>query len=147
MYQPVSVPKAAFAFCRYVIAILIWISLVLRIKCGIILVFVILVLSTILTVKWAPLVVIYTYTIDKLIHSRKELLDVKAMRFAHILGSVMALISLILLYFVNESIGWAFVLLFAILKTISAFGFCSASKLYGCIMSGGCCALTKNHAH
>jgi hypothetical protein len=32
---------------------------------------------------------------------------------------------------------------FGVLKTVSALGFCPASKLYGCVIKeGGCCALT-----
>ena len=142
-FKPVSVSTAAFAFCRYVIAILIWLAFILRVKWVVVLVFLILVFSAILKIGKAPMILLYSYTINKLIPSKSEILDEKAMRFAHILGSILALLCIIFLYFINEKIGWVIVFAFAILKTISAFGFCPASKLYSCVMSGGCCALTK----
>lgn len=142
MFKPVSVSSAAFAFCRYSIAILVWIALVLKIKWIIVLVFVILATSAVLKIGKAPMILLYTYTINKIIPSKSEMLDEKAMRFAHTLGSVLALLCIVFLYFINDNVGWVLVFVFAILKTISAFGFCPASKLYSCAMSGGCCALT-----
>jgi len=142
-FKPVSVSKAAFAFCRYTIAILIWLALILKNKPLILLVFAILALSAILKIKRAPLILFYTYTINKIFPSKNELLEEKAMRFAHTLGTTLALICIIFLYLINEKVGWIIVLIFAILKTISALGYCPASKMYSCMMSGGCCALTK----
>ena len=142
-YKPVSVPTAAFVFCRYTIAILIWIALILKIKWIIVLVFFILLFSAILKVRKAPMILLYSYTINKIFPSKSELLDEKAMRFAHTLGSILALLSIVFLYFVNEKVGWIIVIVFAILKSISALGFCPASKLYSCATSGGCCALWR----
>lgn len=142
-FKPVSVPKAAFVFCRYSIAIMIWIAFFLRLKWLIAFVFVILAASAILKVGRAPMILLYSYTINKIIPSKTELLEEKSMRFAHTLGSILALICLIFLYIVSDKVGWAIVFLFAILKTISAFGFCPASKLYSCAMNGSCCAFIK----
>jgi hypothetical protein len=142
-FKPVSVSKAAFAFCRYTVAILVWLAFILKIKWLVVLVSVILALSAMFTIKNAPLILIYSYTIDKIFPSKTEILDAKAMRFAHILGTILSIICIALLYCSNETIGWIFVFVFALLKTVSAFGFCPASKLYGCMISGGCCALTK----
>jgi len=50
---------------------------------------------------------------------------------------------LLLLYFVNEQVGWIAVLIFALLKSISAFGFCPAAKLYECATNDSCCAFIK----
>jgi len=142
-FKLVSVSKAAFAFCRYTIAILVWLALFLKNKPLVLLVFAILALSAILKIKRAPLILLYTYTINKIFPSKTEILEEKAMRFAHTLGTILALICIIFLYLINEKVGWIIVLIFAILKTISAFGYCPASKMYSCMMSGGCCALTK----
>ncbi|MFA6145761.1 MAG: DUF4395 family protein [Patescibacteria group bacterium] len=145
-YKPVAIPKAAFVFCRYSIAILIWLSLIFHLKGILIFVFIIFVLSAIFKIKRAPLILLYSNTINKIVKSKDEILNEYAMRFAHIMGSVFSLICLFLLYFVNERAGWIAVFILAILKSISAFGFCPASKLYECATNdSSCCAFIKKH--
>jgi hypothetical protein len=142
-YKPVSVSKAGFAFCRYGIAILVWLSFIFQIKWILLLVFLILAFSALLKVRKAPLILFYKYTIGKIIKSEDEILNENAMRFAHTMGTILCLICLLFLYFINAKIGWAFVLVFAILKTVSAFGMCPASKLYECMGNDSCCAFIK----
>jgi hypothetical protein len=144
-YKPVSVPKSAFTFCRYSIAILIWASLIFRLKEMLILVLIIFLLSAILKIQRAPMILLYRYTVNKIFKSKDEILNEHAMRFAHITGSIFSIICLILLYFVNERAGWIAVFVFALLKSISAFGFCPASKLYECATNDSCCAFLKKH--
>jgi hypothetical protein len=141
----VSVSNAGFAFCRYSVAMLIWLSLLIKIKWLLAVIFVVMFFSAILKVKRAPLIVLFGLTLGKLFESQQEILDEKAMRFAHIFGSIFSLICLILLYFVNERVGWIAVLIFAIAKTVSALGFCPAAKLYGCTTGGQCCAFLKKN--
>jgi hypothetical protein len=142
-YKPVSISKSAFAFCRFSLALLIWLSLIFHSKTILIFVFVIFLLSAILKIKRAPLIILYTQTINRLIKSKDTILDEHAMIFAHIMGSLLSFISLILLYFINEKIGWIVVFLFALLKSVSAFGFCPAAKLYECSTNDHCCAFAK----
>ncbi len=142
-YKPVSVSKAGFAFCRYTIAILVWLSFIFQITWILLLVFLILAFSALLKVQKAPLILFYKYTIGKIIKSEDEILNENAMRFAHTMGTVLCLICLLFLYFINAKIGWALVLIFAILKTVSAFGMCPASKLYECMGNDSCCAFIK----
>ena len=142
-YKPVSISKAGFAFCRYTIAILVWVSFLLKIKWLLIIVLLILAISAWLRVQRAPLVVLYEYTINKIIKSKEEILNEYAMKFAHTMGTILCLICLVFLYFVDENIGWGIVFLFAILKTISAVGMCPASKLYNCMGNKNCCAFMK----
>jgi hypothetical protein len=144
-YKPVSVPNSAFVFCRLSLAILVWLSLILQNKLILVFVFAIFLLSAALKVKKAPMILLYSYTVNKIIKSKDVILNEHAMRFAHLTGSVLSLICLILLYFVNERAGWIAVFLFALLKSISAFGFCPASKLYECSTSTNCCAFMKKH--
>jgi len=142
-YKPVSVSKSAFAFCRYSIAILVWLSLILKIKWLLVVVFLVLALSAILKIEKAPFILLYKYTIGKIVKSKEEILNENAMRFAHTMGTVLSLICLLFLYFVNVDLGWIFVLVFAVLKTISALGVCPASKLYECMGNKTCCAFAK----
>jgi hypothetical protein len=144
-YKPVSVSKSAFAFCRLGLAALVWLSLAFHSKPILILVFTIFLLSAILKIKKAPLILLYSYTVNKIIISKDEVLNEKSMRFAHIMGSAFSLICIIILYLVSEKAGWIAVLVFALLKSISAFGFCPASKLYECSMSNSCCAFAKKY--
>ena len=144
-YKPVSVSKSAFAFCRLSLATLIWLSLILHSKIILIFVFVIFLLSAIFKIKKAPMILLYSHTINKIIKSRDEILNEHAMRFAHIMGSVFSIICIMLLYFVGEKAGWTAVFIFALLKSISAFGFCPASKLYECATNDSCCAFIKKH--
>jgi hypothetical protein len=74
-YKPVAVPKAAFAFCRYSVAILVWLSWIFRIKILLVLVFIILLWSAILKVGRAPMILIYKYTINRVVKSADEILD------------------------------------------------------------------------
>lgn len=139
--ENVTVQRNAFVFCRYSIALLIWAALVFRNLPLLVLAFVILSLSALLTVRRAPMIVLYTQTLGRFIKSRDVILDVRAMRVAHSLGAALAFISMVLVY-LESPFAWWFVAAFAVLKTMSAVGFCPAYKLYGCLSAGGCCALT-----
>lgn len=144
-YKPVAVPRAAFIFCRYTVAILIWLSLILRSEPILFAVFIILLLSAILKIRKAPMIWLYSHTINLIMKSKDEILNEHAMRFAHTMGSTLAAVCILLLTFAGERVGWIAVGVFAILKTVSALGFCPASKLYECTTGGTCCAFIKKH--
>ena len=74
-FIPVTISKGAFAFCRYTIAVMLWTALLFQIKSLVAVSFVILLLSYILKVQRAPLVFLYTISIDKIVPSYKELVD------------------------------------------------------------------------
>jgi hypothetical protein len=140
--QSATVPKAAFFFCRYSMAVLAWLAWACELKPLLIFIFVILVLSALLTIRRAPLVLLYTHTLHRLFPSPLEELSVSSMRFAHTLGSIFAGVCLLLIY-TDAWVGWRFTLLFCIMKTISALGLCPAYKLHRCMTSGSCCAFLK----
>jgi len=142
-YKPVSISKASFAFCRYSVAVLVWASLIFQIKWIMVLVFFILALSALLKIQKAPMILLYKYTIGKIIKSKDEILNENAMRFAHTMGTILSFICILFLYFINAYAGWILVLCFAVLKTVSAFGMCPASKLYECMGNKSCCAFAK----
>lgn len=143
--KPVVVPNGAFVFCRYSLALIPWIALIFQIKWLMILGFAILFLSALLRVGRAPMILLYSYTINKIFKSPDTVLDENAMFFAHTFGTILFGIALILLYFVNERIGWFFVGFVAIAKTVGAMGFCAAAKMYGCMNNSGgqCCKFSK----
>lgn len=138
--KPVSISKGGFAFCRYSLMVVLWIAFFYKIKYLVVFSFIILFLSFLLKIKNAPMILLYTYTIDKIWESKKKFLDENSMRFAHLLGSILLLISLLFLYFINEKIGYIILFFICIVKTLGAFGMCTASKLYDCLNSDTCCS-------
>ncbi|GHT41393.1 hypothetical protein FACS189437_08250 [Bacteroidia bacterium] len=142
-YKPVSIPNAAFIFCRYSISILVWLSFFLHSKILLALVCLIFLLSAILKVKHAPLVWLYTVTINKIWKSADVMVEQNALFFAHTLGFILSAICLLLVCLIDKSGIWYAVLVLAVLKTISAVGFCPAAKLYDCMNSDTCCAFMK----
>jgi hypothetical protein len=141
--RPVSIPSAAFIFCRYTLTIMVWAALIFQWKWMVVLVFIVLAWSAIFKIGNAPLILLYSYTINRLFPSANEILDENAMRFAHSLGAGFAAVSLLFLYFSYPVVGWLVLFALAIIKTIGAIGFCPASKLYHCIMAGGCCSFVR----
>ena len=143
--KPVFVSNGAFAFCRYSLALIPIIALIFQIKWLVIVGFLILLLSAILKVGRAPMILLYTYTINKMFKSKDTVLDENAMFFAHTFGAILFAIAIILLYFVNDLAGWIFVGFVSIAKLVGAMGFCAAAKMYGCMNNSGgtCCQFSK----
>jgi hypothetical protein len=137
-YKPVSISKASFAFCRYSVAIMVWLSFLLKSEIILGIVTLIFLLSAILKVKRAPMIRLYDVAFKKKV-SLEILVDENAMFFAHSLAFVMSGVCLLMVCNFHTHRIWYTVLVFAILKTISAFGFCPASKLYDCTLNGNCC--------
>jgi len=141
--EPVAVSKAAFIFCRWTMALVVWASWWFHSLALLIFAALVFTASAILNVNRAPLVWIYTATINRLLPSPEVLLDAKGMRFAHQTGAVFALACILLVLCIPLPTTWNFVLVFAVLKTISAVGFCPASKMYQCMTGGQCCSFLK----
>lgn len=142
-FNPVSISKGSFAFCRIVVAGLLWLSIILQIKWLVGVVFLIMLLSAILKVEKAPLILLYKYTVDKIKPSQNVIVDEKGIYFSHLVGAIFSIICLVLLYFANPIAAWIVTGLFAILQSSAACGFCSALKLYTCMTSGNCCRVGK----
>ena len=144
-YKPVSIPNAAFIFCRYSIAVLVWLSFFLQSKIVLALVCLIFFLSALLKIKRAPMIWLYSVTFNKIKKSKNVLVDENAMCFAHTFGFLLSVGCLLAVTFIHNSNVWYAVLAFALLKTISAAGFCPASKLYDCLLNGNCCVRKGKH--
>jgi hypothetical protein len=142
-YKPVTISKEGFAFCRFGLTAVVWLSLALHSQLLLLTVLIVLLLSAILKVQRAPMIVLYDQTAGRLRKSNEVIVNETAMRFAHFTGAFFALVCLLLLQFGNERSGWAAVFIFALVKSISAFGFCPASKLFECVTGGGCCTIRK----
>lgn len=141
--NPVTVSSAAFAFCRYTVAAMLWAAFFLKLRWLVAATFAILALSALLGIRRAPLVALYSFTLNRWFPSKNIELDANGMRFAHILGSVFSGACVLVLYLVDERVGWGLTFLLCILKTVSAVGLCPAYKLYGCMTSGTCCSFLR----
>jgi len=132
------VQRNAFVFCRYSVAALIWVAFALQNIWVLLAVFLVLLASALLTVRRAPMILLWTWTLGRIIPSPDEALDIAAMRFAHGMGATLAFIGLAMAWHGNPA-AWWFVALFGMLKTVSALGWCPAHKLYACLIKGGGC--------
>ena len=141
-YKPVSISKNAFFFCRWGISLLVWLAFILKSVIILTFVFLIFLTSFIFKVQKSPMIIVYTELIDRFFPSRKEIVNEHAMRWAHFLGVFFSLICLSAVY-LSPQFGWMAVLVFAILKSISACGFCPATRLYDCAHNDKCCAFLK----
>jgi hypothetical protein len=126
----VIISKGGYAFSRYFLAVLIWISLLLKQREVLIVVLVFLMLAVALKLRRSPLVVFYDSTIGRIIPSKNVEIDEDGLRFANALGGILCLICLGLLYFGPAALGWYITGFFAVFKTVSAFGYCPGLKLY-----------------
>jgi protein-S-isoprenylcysteine O-methyltransferase Ste14 len=137
------IPGPAFAFCRISLTVLLWVALGLRNLGLVVAVFCILLASVLLKVQRSPMIQLYQQTVLRLVPTQQMVfLDVPAMRFAHGMGAIMCL-AVIVMILVDARAGWYGLAVLCLLKTLAAFGFCPASRLFVCMRKGGCCALTR----
>jgi len=139
--KPVAVPRAAFAFCRWTLAVALWAALLLRQPWLVAVTAVVLGVSALLGVGRAPLVVLWRITLHRVVPTGDVILNEHAMRFAHALGALLAAITYAFLL-LAPPLGRAGLILLVAVKTIGALGFCPAGKLYECVAGGGgCCGV------
>jgi hypothetical protein len=136
--KPVTVQRHAFEFCKTSLAVALWTALIFRLPWLVLACSAVLAASAVLTVTRAPLVVLYRETLGRAWPGGPEVLDERAMRFAHTLGATLCAVCAALIY-AAPRVGYSFLVFVAVAKTSGALGFCSALKLYGCLNSDTCC--------
>jgi protein-S-isoprenylcysteine O-methyltransferase Ste14 len=141
--ETARIATPAFAFCRVSLTVLLWMALFFNSLWLVLTVFLILSFSVVLKVQRSPMIWLYEQTMLRLFPAPNyEMLDVPAMRFAHGLGALMSL-AVVLLLLTAPEMGWYALLALCVIKTISALGFCPASRMFVCMRNGGCCALSR----
>jgi hypothetical protein len=140
--KPVAVTAGSFAFCRWSLAVVLWAALVARQPWLVAVTGLLLAASAGAGVHRAPMIMLWRLTGDRLWPSRVVILDERAMRFAHGFGAAFCGVTWVLLLATPRA-GLVLLLVLVLLKTVGALGFCTASKLYTCAASGGCCGLTR----
>ncbi|HLN53363.1 MAG TPA: DUF4395 family protein [Lentimicrobium sp.] len=146
IYRPVTINRASFAFCRLSMAIIIWLAFIFKSEILLLLTTSIFLLSAILRIQKAPMIRLYDITAGRIIKSGDIIIDSNSMFFAHSIACILSLICLLLVTLVDESWTWRTVLLFAILKSVSALGFCPAARFYNCTLNGNCCIKSSKNA-
>lgn len=137
-----QIPINAFRFCKITVTSMVWLAFAFKSYIFLLLVLIILLLSALLKIKKAPMIIFYSFTIERLFPSRIIEVNESGLRFAHFLGASLSTICLAITIFFPV-IGWWYVLGFAILKTISMLGFCPGEALYSCYKDGTCSIFRK----
>jgi hypothetical protein len=140
--KPVEVTAGSFAFCRWSLAVVLWVALLARQPWLVAMTGLLLAASAGAGVQRAPMIMLWRLTGERAWTTRMAILDERAMRFAHGFGAVFCGVTWVLLLTTPRA-GLVMLLALVVLKTLGAFGFCTASKLYTCTASGGCCGLTR----
>lgn len=143
MIRMVKVNRRSVAFCKYTLAAGLWLALILQLPAVLWAMLALLAASAGLGVDRAPLVWLADKTISRQ-SGAVEYINLYSMRFAHCFAGVVVIISLVLLGFGCPLAAWILTGLLAVLQSIAAFGFCSAAKLYDCLIcNSNCCNLGR----
>lgn len=140
--RPVEVTAGSFAFCRWSLALALWVALLARQPWLVGATGLVLAASAVVGVQRAPMVALWRMTGERLWPSRPSILDARPLRFAHAFGAVCCGATWLLLHSAPRA-GLVALAALVLPKTIGAFGFCTASRLYSCAARGGCCGLTR----
>jgi len=141
--HPVRISKIGFEFCRYGVAGLVWLAVLSNRYEWLVLTAILLGASAILKVRKAPMVVLGNMLMGRML-PENVVVDESGMQFAHAMGFVLNIVVLaVVLLF--PAIGWWVTLTFALMKTVSAAGHCSALKLYACLNNDECCKGVKKY--
>jgi len=137
-FKPVVISKEGFVFCRVTIAALLWLAAALSNIWPIAITLLIMLLSAAFKVERAPLILLWKYTMERFLPGSPEVVDERGIFVSHVTGAAFAALCLGLLCF-SPMAGWIATVIFALLQTSAACGFCSALKLYTCLTGGNCC--------
>lgn len=138
--KSVTVSRGGFRFCRWAVAILLWLALLLKSTELLLAATLILALNAVLGVGRAPLILAWDYTAGRLFPSAEDPLVEPSMRFAHALGALVGGCALALILGKTPELGWTLLLWFAVFKTAGAMGFCLVSRMFTyAVQRGDCC--------
>ena len=144
MIKMVSVNKKSVAFCKYTVAALLWLAVIFMSVIPVYLVLFLMIISALTGVDKAPLVRLFDLTFARYSNSEKEYINMHSMRFAHIVAANFCIVALLSYYLFSPLLALTLIIILAIMQTIAAFGYCSAQKLYDCVIcNSNCCRFGK----
>ncbi|MCP4155992.1 MAG: DUF4395 domain-containing protein [bacterium] len=141
----VYVGRPAVMFCRLTVTAAVWAGFAFKQKEIILAVCVVLAASAILTIRNAPLIRVYEWTLGRFrpFKGKDMLMAVGPMRFAHSAGAILSGCCAVLVY-LDYAYAWYAVLGFALLKSVSMSGLCPGEKLYRCLDNSQCCSILRS---
>ncbi len=144
MIRMVTVRRQSVTFCKYTVAGLLWLAVITANIVPVYIVLAVLLVSALTGVHRAPLVVLYDLTFAKFTPTSELYVNLHSVRFAHLFGSVICILSLAACYLIGPAAGFVTAAVLAVLQTVAALGYCSAQKIYECVICGsGCCRFGK----
>lgn len=144
MIDMVRTKKQSLAFCKYTIAGLLWLSVITDSISLVYLVFGILLVSALVGVHRAPLVVLFNLTFARWLKTEEVYINRYSMRFAHFFGAGFCVLILVTHYTLAPLVPLVLTGILAVLQTVASFGYCSAQKLYECVVcNSNCCRVGK----
>jgi len=144
MIDMVQTKKQSVAFCKYVIAVLLWAAVIFNSIALVYLVCITLFVSALTGVQKAPLVTLFNVTGAKWMKTEEIYINRYSMRFAHFFGAGFCVLILITHYYLHPIVPIVLTVILALLQTIASFGYCSAQKLYECVVcNSNCCRMGK----
>ena len=133
----IKVNKNAMIFCRVVFAIILWIAFFLKFEWLVILSMFLMLFNVLLTLQFAPLIILYNKFLSRFEKKRKtELINIALIQIIHFIVFLVHLVAFVFIHFFNLKIGFIIIFFLALSKTIGALGFCPISKITNCAVSG-----------
>lgn len=146
-YSPISISRGGFAFCRWSMAAIMWTAALLRLEWLVAAGAVIMAINALVTVRYAPLVMLYTHTVDRLHSFGEAVVDMSGLRFAHVVAMFAMALPLVAMHVLGagaQEMCWRVLLFVAGFKTLGALGMCPVSRWYTCLVSkGNCCSFLR----
>lgn len=144
MIDMVRTKKQSLSFCKYTIAGLLWLAVITDSISLVYLVFAILLVSALVGVQKAPLVVLFNLTFARWLKTEEVYINRYSMRFAHFFGAGFCVLILVTHYTLAPLVPLVLTGILAVLQTVASFGYCSAQKLYECVVcNSNCCRVGK----
>jgi hypothetical protein len=121
----------ALRFCRIGTVLLLAVAVAARAKLLVALGFLIMLFPAIFSIRFAPLYALYAHVLGAAFGSRRETIDVPAVRFAQGFGASLLLISLSCLYLWHTKYaGWILAGSVALSTAFGAGGLCIGAQIY-----------------
>ncbi len=141
-YEPVSVSRNGFRFCRWSVTAMVWAGVLWRVEALILASALIMAASALLTVRRAPMIWLWSSTVDRAFPSPAEMLDANGMRLAHVVATLALGAPWAALHFGPAAAAepaWRLLVFVAFFKTLGALGYCPVSRMFTCVLGGGNC--------
>lgn len=121
----------ALVFCRATTVVLLLLAIYFKFVWLVGLGCILMISSAILSIRYAPLVILYSSIFKSFGITKKETVDINAIRFAQGFGSFLLFCALLMFYFFNHVFGgWILVTIVATSTAFGSLGYCLGAYIY-----------------